>query len=57
MSLDNSPSYEPLEYSKLHTLKKFMTKYDGFYCVDTYFTDLFGYNATNNWDGYVRRMK
>ena len=57
MGWDNYPPYEPCGYDKLHILKEFMTKYDDFYCVDSYFTDLFGYNVTNNWNGYVRRMK
>ena len=57
MGWDNYPPYEPIGTGKLHALKEFMTKYDDFYRVDTYFTDMFGYNATNNWNGYVRRMK
>ena len=58
MGLDNRyPLYEPWGYNKLHTLKKFMNKYSDFYCVDSYLTDMFGYNATNNWNGYIRRMK
>ena len=31
--------------------------YEDFFRVDSYLTDLFGYNATDNWNGYVRRMK
>ena len=57
MGWDDYPPYEPWGYDKLHTLKEFMTKYEDFYRVDSYLTDLFGYNATNNWNGYVRRMK
>ena len=57
MGWDNYPPYEPWGYGKLHTLKEFLTKYEDFYRVDSYLTDLFGYNATNNWNGYVRRMK
>ena len=50
----DDPPYEAWGYDKLHTLKEFMTKYEDFYRVDSYITDLFGYNATNNWNGYVR---
>ena len=57
MGWDNHPPYQPCGYHKLHMLKGFMTKYDGYYCVDSYLTDLFGYNSTNNWNGYIRRMK
>ena len=57
MGRDDYPPYEAWGYDKLHTLKEFMTKYEDFYYVDSYLTDLFGYNATNNWNGYVRRMK
>ena len=57
MGWEGHPPYEPCGYDKLHMLKGFMIKYDGIYCVDSYLTDLFGYNATNNWNGYVRRMK
>ena len=57
MGWEGHPTYEPCGFEKLHMLKEFMIKYDGYYCVDSYLTDLFGYNATNNWNGYVRRMK
>lgn len=57
MGWDGHPPYEPCGCDKLHMLKGFMIKYEGYYCVDSYLTDLFGYNATNNWNGYVRRMK
>ena len=57
MGWEGHPPYEPFGFTKLHMLKGFMMKHDGYYCVDSYLTDLFGYNATNNWNGYVRRMK
>ena len=57
MGWDDYPPYEAWGYRKLHTLNEFMTKYEDLYRVDSYLTDLFGYNATNNWNGYVRRMK
>ena len=57
MGWEGHPPYEPYGFTKLHMLKGFMMKHDGYYCVDSYLTDLFGYNATNNWNGYIRRMK
>ena len=57
MGWEGHPPYEPFGHTKLHMLKGFMNRHDGYYCVDSYLTDLFGYNATNNWNGYVRRMK
>ena len=57
MGWEGYPAYEPSGYGKLHLLKGFMTKYEEHYRVDSYLTDLYGYNATNNWNGYIRRMK
>ena len=42
---------------KLHIWKRFLAKHGDTYAVDTFFSDYFGYNASSNWDGYVRRMK
>ena len=39
----------------LMTLKRFLEKHND--CkVDTFFTDIFGYNGTWNWHGYIRKM-
>jgi len=40
----------------LETLKQFLTEHCNDYKVDSFFTDLFGYNGTWNWHGYIRRM-
>ena len=42
---------------KLHSWKRFLAKHENTYAVDSFFCDYFGYNASSNWDGYVRRMK
>ena len=42
---------------KLHSWKTFLAKHGDVYAVDSFFCDYFGYNASSNWDGYVRRMK
>ncbi len=40
----------------LGDLKRFLSEYSQEYAVDSFYTDLFGYNATHNWHGYIRRM-
>ena len=41
----------------LDELKKFVAKHEEEYAVDSYFTDLYGYNFFTNWNAIVRRMK
>ena len=43
--------------AKLHAWKRFLAKHGDKYAIDTFFTDLFGYNSTTSWDGFARRMK
>ena len=43
--------------AKLHAWKRFLAKNGDKYAIDTFFTDLFGYNSTSNWDGFARCMK
>ena len=54
---EHSREYEPIGPDKLNCLKKVLSGMGGTFSVDTYFTDMFGYNSTNNWDGYLRKMK
>ena len=49
--------YEPFGAGKLHLMKEVIGGMGDRYAVDTYFTDMFGYNSTNNWDSYLRKMK
>jgi cephalosporin hydroxylase len=37
-------------------MNQFFAKHDSAYRVDRYYTDFFGYNATWNWNGYVKRI-
>jgi cephalosporin hydroxylase len=46
----------PFGPEKRKILKEFLADSNNRYCVDTFFTDMFGYNATWNWHGYIRRM-
>ena len=50
-------TYNPLGPVKLQIWKQFVAKHGDTYAVDSFFTDLYGYNVGANWDGYVRRMK
>lgn len=42
---------------KLSALRNFLTEYEEWYAVDSFYTDFFGYNGTWNWHGFIRRMK
>ena len=43
--------------AKLETFKQFMLEHEEYYAVDSFLTDLFGYNCSWMWHGFVRRMK
>ena len=43
--------------AKLDTLRQFLLEHEEYYAVDSFLTDLFGYNCTWMWHGFVRRMK
>jgi len=60
------PSYRPdtlvfdgewAKLGKLEVLRDFLKKYEEYYRIDSYYTDMFGYNGTMNWNGYVKRIK
>ena len=40
----------------LETVKAFLVKHEKDFAVDSYFTDLFGYNSTSHWHGFIKRM-
>ena len=40
----------------LNVLKKFLSDYEDDFAVDSFYTDLFGYNGTWNWHGFIRKM-
>jgi cephalosporin hydroxylase len=42
---------------KLELLKMFLAEHEEEYAVDSYFNDLFGYNACSQWNSIVRKMK
>jgi cephalosporin hydroxylase len=41
---------------KWHEIQEFFIAPEAGYRVDRYYTDFFGYNATWNWNGFVKRM-
>lgn len=41
----------------LEILKEFLTKHENNFVVDSYFTDLLGYNGTSHWHGFIKRVK
>ena len=41
---------------KYRALEQFMAQYGPHYQVDTRYTDLFGYNATLSFNGYLKRV-
>ena len=43
--------------AKLDALKQFLAQHENHYAVYSFLTDLFGYNCTWMWHGFVRRMK
>ncbi len=51
------PEYTPWGPHKMNVLKRFLSEYEDYYAVDTFFTDYYGYNGSSNWHGYIRRMK
>ncbi len=49
-------NYVPVGTKILDQVKRFLSERQDDYKVDSYFTDLFGYNGTWNWHGFIRRM-
>ncbi len=57
MGLDESLGYAPFGTEKLDELRTFMQTHSAAYRVDTYYTDMFGYNGTWNWDGFIKKIQ
>ena len=55
--LNPTVPYKRAGSKDLKELKAFLNDYKEFYAVDSFYTDLFGYNGTWNWHGYICRMK
>ena len=48
--------YKRIGSGDITTVKKFLSDYADCYSVDSFYTDLFGYNGVWNWHGYIRKM-
>ena len=42
---------------QLQCFKRFLKDHEEYYAVDSFLTDMFGYNCSWHWHGFVRRMK
>ena len=47
----------PVGPKKLEKVKSFLREYVDYYSVDSFFTDLYGYNGLCHWHGFIKRMK
>jgi cephalosporin hydroxylase len=56
MGLDESLGYTPYGTEKLDELRTFMETHGAAYRVDAYYTDMFGYNGTWNWHGFIKKI-
>jgi len=43
--------------AKLDIVHEFLKKHEDYYRIDSYYVDMFGYNGTMNWDGFIKRIK
>lgn len=55
--LDAQEGYVPAGMLKLNRWREFLEQQGDKYAVDAFFSDFYGYNASSNWNGYVRKMK
>ena len=46
----------PLGVCNLELLRKFLMEHGRDYLVDTFYTDLYGYNCTSHWHGFLCKM-
>lgn len=49
--------FEVMGPKSLNCLKSFLRDFEDYYAVDTFITDLYGYNGCWHWHGFIRRMK
>ena len=49
--------FTPVGAKQLKCLRRFLHDYEEFYAVDSFLTDMFGYNCSWHWHGFIRRMK
>ena len=49
--------FTPVGPKQLQCLRRFLSDYEEFYAVDSFLTDMYGYNCSWHWHGFIRRMK
>ncbi len=57
MYMGNQGEYVQMGPKQLQCLRQFLQDYEEFYAVDSFLTDLFGYNCSWHWHGFIRKMK
>ena len=57
MFMGNEGTYAQVGPKQLQCLRQFLRDHEEFYAIDTFLNDLFGYNCSWHWDGFIRRMK
>ncbi|XP_028416175.1 uncharacterized protein LOC114539798 [Dendronephthya gigantea] len=54
---DDGGSFTPVGPKQLQCFKRFLQDHEEFYAVDSFLTDMYGYNCSWHWHGFVKRMK
>ena len=54
---DEGGGYSPVGPKQLHCFRRFLEDHEEYYAVDSFLTDMYGYNCSWHWHGFVRRMK
>ena len=54
---NDGDGFIPIGPKQLQCLRRFLHNYEEFYAVDSFLTDMFGYNCSWHWHGFIRRMK
>jgi cephalosporin hydroxylase len=57
MYMGREGDYVPMGPKQLQCLRQFLHDHEEFYAIDSFLTDLFGYNCSWHWHGFIRRMK
>ena len=52
----NDELYREMGPATLLELRRFLKEYEEYYSVDSFITDMFGYNCSWHWHGFIRRM-
>ena len=53
----NKQAYTTMGSKQLACLKSFLQAHEEYYSVDSFLTDMYGYNGSWHWHGFIRKMK